>query len=193
MVSIGNEIRNGILWPVGRVNWSADTGWDNLTTLLKAGVAGARAANPPHHPLLVMLHFDEGGNNAGSVRFYDHMVQGGVPFDVIGLSYYPFFHGPVSDMRSNVDDLATRYQKPIVIAESQYPWTLAAGDSTGNFVWQTSQLADGYPDTPGGQVSFYNDLLSIIHEIPNHLAWGCSTGSPSGSPAWAGSRARGHA
>jgi Glycosyl hydrolase family 53 len=43
MVSIGNEIRNGILWPVGEVNWSTDTGWDNLTTLLKAGVAGARS------------------------------------------------------------------------------------------------------------------------------------------------------
>jgi Glycosyl hydrolase family 53/F5/8 type C domain len=36
MVSIGNEIRNGILWPVGQVDWTADTGWDNLTTLLKA-------------------------------------------------------------------------------------------------------------------------------------------------------------
>jgi arabinogalactan endo-1,4-beta-galactosidase len=172
MVSIGNEIRNGILWPVGQVNWSADTGWDNLAALLKAGVAGARAANPPRHQLQVMLHFDEGGNNTDSVRFYDNMVHRGVPFDVIGLSYYPFFHGPVSAMRANVDDLATRYQKPIVIAESQYPWTLAAGDSTGNFVWQTSQLADGYPDTPGGQVSFYNDLLSIIHEIPNHLGAG---------------------
>jgi arabinogalactan endo-1,4-beta-galactosidase len=172
MVSIGNEIRNGILWPVGQVNWTGDTGWDNLTTLLKAGVAGAHAANPPRHRLLVMLHFDEGGNNADSVRFYDHMVSAGVPFDVIGLSYYPFFHGPVIDMRHNVDDLASRYQKPIVIAESQYPWTLAAGDSTGNFVWQTSQLADGYPDTPGGQVSFYNDLLSIVHEIPNHLGAG---------------------
>jgi arabinogalactan endo-1,4-beta-galactosidase len=140
--------------------------------LLKAGVAGARAANPGGHKLLVMLHFDEGGNNADSVRFYDHMVSAGVPFDVIGLSYYTFFHGPVTAMRSNVDDLATRYGKPIVIAESQYSWTLANGDSDGNFVWETSLLSDGYPATPGGQVSFYNDLLSIIHEIPNHLGVG---------------------
>ncbi len=172
MVSIGNEIRNGILWPVGQVDWSADTGWDNLTTLLKAGVAGARTANPAGHKLLVMLHFDEGGNNADSVRFYDHMVSAGVPFDVIGLSYYTFFHGPLTAMRSNVDDLATRYGKPIVVAESQYPWTLAAGDSTGNFVWNSSFVADGYPATPGGQVSFYNDLLSIVHQIPNHLGAG---------------------
>ena len=81
-----------------------------------------------------MLHFDEGGSTADSERFFDHMVAGGVPFDVIGLSYYTFFQGPRADMRANVDALATRYGKPVVIAESQYPWTLANGDSRGNFV-----------------------------------------------------------
>jgi arabinogalactan endo-1,4-beta-galactosidase len=172
MVSIGNEIRNGMLWPIGQVNWSADTGWDNLATLLKAGVAGAHAGNPASHHLQIMLHFDEGGNNADSVRFFDHMVSAGVPFDVIGLSYYSFFHGHLNQMRSNVDALATKYGKPIVIAESQYAWTLAAGDSTGNFVWQTSQLETGYPANPGGQESFYNDALSILAQVPHHLAQG---------------------
>jgi arabinogalactan endo-1,4-beta-galactosidase len=172
MVSIGNEIRNGMLWPIGQVNWSADTGWDNLATLLKAGVAGAHAGNPASHHLQIMLHFDEGGNNADSVRFFDHMVSAGVPFDVIGLSYYTFFHGPLESMRANVDDLATRYRKPIVIAESQYAWTLAGGDSTGNFVWQATQLEPGYPATPAGQLSFYNDLLSILAQVPDHRAIG---------------------
>ncbi|HEX4280903.1 MAG TPA: glycosyl hydrolase 53 family protein, partial [Solirubrobacteraceae bacterium] len=172
MVSIGNEIRNGILWPVGEVDWSSDTGWDNLATLLKAGVTGARAANPRGHKLLVMLHFDEGGNKADSERFYDNIVRERVPFDVIGLSYYPFFHGPLADMRANVDALATRYGKPIVIAESQYPWTLANGDSTGNFVWQSSQVSDGYPASPGGQLSFYNDMLSILAQVPHGLGIG---------------------
>ncbi len=75
MVSIGNEIRNGMLWPVGQVDWTANTGWDNLTTLLKAGVAGARAGNPRRHQLLVMLHFDQGGDNTDSRTFYDNMVS----------------------------------------------------------------------------------------------------------------------
>jgi arabinogalactan endo-1,4-beta-galactosidase len=172
MVSIGNEIRNGILWPVGQVDWTNNTGWDNLTTLLKAGVAGARAGNPAGHRLLIMLHFDQGGNNAMSRTFYDHMVAAGVPFNVIGLSYYSFFHGTLSQMRANVDDLAVRYRKPIAIAESQYAWTLAGGDSTGNFVWQASQLSVGYPASPGGQLSFYNDLLSILAQVPDHRALG---------------------
>ena len=92
---------------------------------------------------------------------------------MIGLSYYSFFHGPVEAMRQNVDELATQYKKPLVIAESQYAWTLAAAnDSTGNFVWQTSQLEPGYPDTPGGQLSFYNDMLSILAQVPDHLGLG---------------------
>jgi arabinogalactan endo-1,4-beta-galactosidase len=173
MVSIGNEIRNGMLWPIGQIDWSTGSGWDNLGALLREGVAGAQAGNPAGHKLLVMLHFDQGGDNAQSVAFFDHILAQHVPFDVIGLSYYPFFHGPVTAMRANVDDLATRYGKPIVIAESQYPWTLAAGnDGTGNFVWQTSQLSAGYPDTPGGQLSFYNDLLSILAQVPEHRGLG---------------------
>ena len=166
MVSIGNEIRNGMLWPTGQVDWTANTGWDNLATLLKAGVAGARAANPPHNPLRVMLHFDQGGDNAQSYTFFHNLVTRGVPFDVIGLSYYPFWHGTLSDLRNNVDKLATQFGKDIVVAETQYGWTLANGDTTGNSLWQANQLAAGYPASPGGQLSLENDVLSILAAIP---------------------------
>ncbi len=187
LASIGNEIRNGILWPVGQVAPSAGTGWDNLATLLKAGVAGARAGNPPGHKLLVMMHYDQGGNNQTSQAFYQNLISRGVPFDVIGLSYYPFFHGTISQMRANVDALATQFGKPIIIAETQYAWTLAngneqPGDSTGNFVWQPSQISAGYPATPGGQLSFVNDELSILAQVPNGLGMGLFYWSPDWIP-----------
>ena len=53
LVSVGNEIRNGILWPVGEINCTSCGGWDNLAQLLKAGVAGAQAGNPAGHKLLI--------------------------------------------------------------------------------------------------------------------------------------------
>src|SRR6266487_3376028 len=134
MVSIGNEIRNGMLWPVGQIDWTANTGWDNLATLLKAGVAGARSANPAHHKQLVMLHYDQGGNNPQATTFFDN--------------------------------LATRFGKDIIIAEMQSAWTLANGDTTGNFVWQASQLEPGYPASAGGQLSLVNDILSILAQAP---------------------------
>jgi arabinogalactan endo-1,4-beta-galactosidase len=183
MVSIGNEIRNGMLWPIGRIDWGTGSGWDNLGMLLRAGVQGAQAANPAGHKLLVMIHFDQGGDNAQSRAFYDHILAQHVRFDVIGLSYYSFFHGPLASMRANVDDLATRYGKPIVIAESQYAWTLAGGDSTGNFVWQASQVEPGYPATPGGQLSFYNDLLSILAQVPDHRGIGLFYWEPEWIPS----------
>jgi arabinogalactan endo-1,4-beta-galactosidase len=188
MVSIGNEIRNGILWPVGEVNDPTNPAdYDNLATLLKAGVAGARAGNPPGHQLLIMMHYDQGGNNALSQAFYQNLVAQGVPFDVIGLSYYPFFHGPISAMRQNVDALATQFHKKIVISETQYPWTLAngnspIGDSTGNFVWEPSQLSPGYPASPGGQLSFVTDELSILAQVPDGLGAGLFYWAPDWIP-----------
>jgi len=182
LVSIGNEIRNGILWPVGQVDWTAGTGWDNLATLLKAGVAGAQAGNPPGHKLQIMMHFDQGGNNQQSQEFYSNLVSRGVPFDVIGLSYYPFFHGTISQLRANVDALAGQFHKPIIIAETQYPWTLANGDSTGNFVWQTSQVSAGYPASPGGQLSFVSDELSILAQVPGGLGDGLFYWAPEWIP-----------
>jgi arabinogalactan endo-1,4-beta-galactosidase len=187
MVSIGNEIRNGILWPVGEVDPTTGAGYDNLATLLKAGVAGARAANPPGHKLLVMMHYDQGGNNQLSQAFYQNLVSRGVPFDVIGLSYYPFFHGTISAMRQNVDALATQFHKPIVIAETQYAWTLAngnnaIGDSTGDFVWETSQISAGYPASPGGQLSFVTDELSILAQVPDGLGAGLFYWAPDWIP-----------
>jgi arabinogalactan endo-1,4-beta-galactosidase len=187
LVSIGNEIRNGILWPVGQVDPSTGAGYDALATLLKAGVAGARAANPAGHRLLIMMHYDQGGNNQLSQAFFQSLVSRSVPFDVIGLSYYPFFHGTLSAMRQNVDALATQFHKPIIIAETQYPWTLAngnspIGDSTGNFVWQTSQLSTGYPASPGGQLSFVSDELSILAQVPDGLGAGLFYWAPDWIP-----------
>jgi arabinogalactan endo-1,4-beta-galactosidase len=187
MASIGNEIRNGILWPAGEVNCTSCGGWDNLAQLLTAGVAGARAGNPPGHKLLIMMHYDQGGDNALSSAFYSALQAHGVPFDVIGLSYYPFFHGAISAMRANVDQLATQFRKPIVIAETQYAWTLAngnspLGDSTGDFVWQASQLSPGYPASPGGQLSFVTDELSILAQVPGGLGAGLFYWAPDWIP-----------
>jgi arabinogalactan endo-1,4-beta-galactosidase len=166
LVSIGNEIRNGIVWPTGQLSTWSDAEWNALGTLLKAGVAGARAGNPRGHKLRVMLHYDQGGDNGGSRAFFDHIKAQGVPYDVIGLSYYSFWHGHLRDLRANVNDLATRYGKDVMIAEIQYAWTLGYGDSTNNFVWEESQLEPGYPASPDGQLSFVNDVLSVLAAVP---------------------------
>jgi arabinogalactan endo-1,4-beta-galactosidase len=182
MVSVGNEIRNGMLWPTGQVDGTANTGYGNLATLLEAGVAGARAGNPEDHKLRIMLHIDHGANNAQSRQFFDQMVARGVPFDAIGLSFYTFWDGPITALRANVNDVALRYGRDVFVAELQYPWTLANGDTLGNFVWQASQLRAGYAASPGGQLSFVNDVLSVLAQVPNGHGGGLFYWSPDWIP-----------
>jgi arabinogalactan endo-1,4-beta-galactosidase len=164
MVAIGNEIRNGMLWPTGQLDWTTGAGWDALGTLLRAGAAGAADAVGPTP--LIQIHFDQGGDNPFSRTFFDNVVAQHVPFDIVGLSYYPFWHGTMTQLRQNVNDLAERYGKDVAIAETQYGWTLDQGDGTGNFLWQESQLVPGYPATPGGQLAFVSDLASILAAVP---------------------------
>ena len=188
LVSIGNEIRNGILWPTGEINCTDCGGWANLAQLLKAGVAAAEAGNPAGHKLLIMMHYDQGGSFALSSAFYSELESYGVPFDVIGLSYYPVLDEPsISGLRANVDGLAAEFGKPIVVAETQYPWTLAngnspLGDSTGDFAWEQSQIEPGYPATPGGQLSFVTDELSILAAAPDGLGAGLFYWAPDWIP-----------
>jgi arabinogalactan endo-1,4-beta-galactosidase len=164
MVQIGNEIRNGMLWPLGWADAWSGAGWDNLGTLLRAGVAGA--ADAPGRTPRIVIHFDQGGDNAFSRVFFDRVVEQAVPFDVVGLSYYPFWHGTLTQLRTNLDDLATRYNKDVMIVETQYGWTLQNGDSLGDFLWLDSQLVPGYPATPGGQIGFVSDLVSALAAVP---------------------------
>jgi arabinogalactan endo-1,4-beta-galactosidase len=188
LVSIGNEIRNGILWPTGEINCTDCGGWASLAQLLKAGVAGAQAGNPAGHRLLIMMHYDQGGSFSLSSAFYSQLESYDVPFDVIGLSYYPVLDEPsISGLRANVDGLAAEFGKPIVISETQYPWTLAngnspVGDSTGDFAWEQSQIEPGYPATPGGQLSFVTDELSILGTAPDGLGAGLFYWAPDWIP-----------
>jgi len=192
LVSIGNEIRNGILWPFGEVNCPASVtdcgGWTGLAQLLKAGVAGVAGARQANPKPLIMMHYDQGGNTSLSQAFYSELETNQVPFDVIGLSYYSILgDGPLAELKANVDNLATVFHKPIMIAETQYPWTLANGnspvnDSTGNFAWEPSQLNPGYPASPGGQFSFLTDEVSIMATAPDGLGAGIFYWAPEWIP-----------
>jgi arabinogalactan endo-1,4-beta-galactosidase len=155
----------------GSYNTTA-TGWSNFGSAAQVWRRGRRRRQPTGPQAPVAIHTDLGGNNARAQAFYSNLEAQGVPFDVIALSYYPIYQGSLSDLRSNVDELATQFGKPIVIAETEYSWTLANGDALGNDTWQASQLIDGYPATPGGQLSMLSDELSILAAVPNGLGAG---------------------
>jgi beta-galactosidase len=109
MVQIGNEINHGMIWPEGSIR-----NLDTLAALVYAGIRGVKAADPG---CPIMLHIALGGQNDESHFFLDNMIHRGVPFDVVGLSYYPKWHGTLADLKYNVDDLARQYNKDIIVVE----------------------------------------------------------------------------
>jgi arabinogalactan endo-1,4-beta-galactosidase len=169
MIQVGNEVTDGMLWPLGQIYQADGAHWAEFAQLEAAGIAGAREANPRGHQLRVMVHIDRGGDNGGSVWFYDHLLAQGVDFDVIGESYYPFWHGSLATLQANLNDLATRYGKDIVVAETAYPWTTGNGDSLANFLTSNDQLPDGtaYPATPQGQAGYFEALRGVLQAVPD--------------------------
>ncbi|HEU5470770.1 MAG TPA: glycosyl hydrolase 53 family protein [Actinophytocola sp.] len=182
MIQVGNEITSGMLFPLGQIYRPDGEHWPEFTTLLKAGITGAREGNPSGNRLEIMVHIDRGGDNGGARYFYDHVLAEGVRFDTIGLSYYPFWHGSLATLRANLADLSNRYRKDLVIVETSYPWTLNNGDTLGNFITSPSQLPDGaaFPATRSGQAAYFEELRNILAAVPG----GRGAGFVDWSPEW---------
>jgi arabinogalactan endo-1,4-beta-galactosidase len=164
MVQIGNEINAGILWSEG----STDN-WSQLAGLLNSGYDAAKAVSSS---TVVALHLAKGGDKAGTEWWFDNAVANGVKFDAIGLSYYGYWHGPLADFQTTLDDAASRYGKPVFVAETAYPFTLAQDDSLENQIDTTGELVSGYPATVAGQTKWMNDVASIVEAVPNHRGLG---------------------
>jgi arabinogalactan endo-1,4-beta-galactosidase len=168
MVQLGNEITCGMLWDDGRVCGALDTPrqWQKLGELLSEGIRGVHAAGDAADSVRIMIHIDRGADAAGSTWFFDNLIAQGIDFDVIGLSYYPWWHGTLEDVAANLDTLALRYGREIVLVETAYPWTLDWEDGMHNIVGLPGQLLPGYPASVSGQEEFLTDLMALVARIP---------------------------
>lgn len=177
-VQVGNELNSGMLWPYGK-NW-ADTGetvggFDGLAALLKAGIAGIKAAESAAgatSSAKIILHLAKGGDNGAFRWWFDAITQRNVAFDVIGVSYYPYWHGTLTALQTNLDDMVSRYSKPVMVVETAYAFTTDNGDSLGNNFSASDVTAGGYPATPAGQQQFLRDLRTVLSKVPNSQGLG---------------------
>ncbi|HYP87498.1 MAG TPA: arabinogalactan endo-1,4-beta-galactosidase [Polyangiaceae bacterium] len=162
MMQIGNELNAGMLWPDGHTYDPPN--WDNLAGFLTAGYQAVKACSPSTK---VMLHLANGGDNGLYRWWFDNITQRNVPFDVIGFSYYGYWHGSLGDLQRNLNDVSARYGKDVVVAETAYPFTLGFEDNQSNAIGLESQLVPGYPASPEGQARNLRDVLSIVRAVPN--------------------------
>jgi arabinogalactan endo-1,4-beta-galactosidase len=159
LAQLGNEINGGMLWPDGR--WD---NWDGLAALLTAGSNATKAASPRTK---VVLHLAEGGNNGGHRWWFDNAVSRGVPFDIIAVSQYVYWHGPLGYLQANLNDLTARYDKPVMMVETAYGFTLAEQDHETNIFNASLAAAGGYPATPEGQAKALRDMFTTVASVDN--------------------------
>jgi arabinogalactan endo-1,4-beta-galactosidase len=153
MVQIGNEIINGMLWPDGKL----PENWDNFAQLVYAGVNGVDAGRGNNPRPKIMIHIDRGGDLKRTKAFFDKLDSYDVPYDIIGQSYYPWWHGSLNDLRRNMEFMAANYQKDIIVVEAAY------NSHPGNYV---NKLAP-FPESPEGQRDFLDELNRVVMETPN--------------------------
>ena len=163
-VQVGNEITSGLLWPEGEVGGSYDTPtqWSQLAQLLNAAMQGVRDATGTNVPKII-IHIDQGGNWPTTKWFFDNLIQTQhVQFDLIGESYYPFFQAPLTSLNACLTNAAARYGKPLLVAETAFPWT--------NSYWTTNIY--GIPGTTNGQVQYVAALAKTVLGVPGSLSAG---------------------
>jgi arabinogalactan endo-1,4-beta-galactosidase len=153
MVQIGNEITNGMMWPDGRL----PQGWDNFAALIKAGIAGVEAGKGNLPKPLIMIHIDKGGDKVKTKAFFDKLDAYRVDYDVIGQSYYPWWHGSILDLHDNLVFMAHEYHKDIIVVEAAYNWM------PGEYTKKPAP----FPETPEGQSDFLNELNRMVLATPD--------------------------
>jgi len=165
-VQIGNEITVGFCWPKGRLVYGDPSSWTRLGKLVKAGISAVHEVKSPTS-IATIIHIDRGGDNIGARDFVDHLTAEGVRFDVLGLSYYPWWHGHIDALKQNLDDLSKRYSFKILIAETAYPWEITPNVSGSELFNDPTKLEIGYPASPEGQKQFLNTIEAITRSVPN--------------------------
>lgn len=185
MVQIGNEVIWGMLWDDGRVGGYFDTDeqWSKFTDLLKVGILAVRDCLCEGEVVKIMIHAHVATDNEQCRWFIDNLISRKVDFDIIGLSYYPWWpeFESLTKLRDNMNDLAQRYGKDINIVETAYPWTLSSYDDTPNHFNSRNpnhQLMPDYPATAAGQGSFLKDLMTAVKNVSNGKGSGIFYWSP---------------
>ena len=159
-VQVGNEIPGGMLWPDGSTN-----NWAQLAQLLNKGYEATKAVNAK---IKVIVHVDEGNNNEKFRWFFDKATEHQVKYDVIGLSYYPFwikkdYSETIADLQNNLNDMASRYQKEVMVVEV---------GGVDEQVQNTKELLAA--------------TIKAVRAVPDHKGLGVLYWEPQGAKSWSG-------
>ena len=181
MIQTGNEISYGMMWgqPTDAGSklkrcWpsSPADNWTRFTNLLKQATKACRDECPDAK---IILHVErtsvsqqnDNKNHSALSNFYKKMKEASIDYDIIGLSYYPYFHGAISELEGAINLLEKDYSdKSIMVVEFGYPYAWKVGGTTYDYTAK-------YPYSDEGQKAITADVVTMLkkHENVNGLFW----------------------
>jgi arabinogalactan endo-1,4-beta-galactosidase len=160
-VQVGNEIPGGMLWPEGSTQNFAQ-----LAQLITKGYEAVKVVSPTSK---VIVHLDRGNDSALYRDFFDKLTSYGGRFDVIGMSYYPYwlkqdYTASIANLGANLRDMVSRYPgKEVVVAE-------VGGDYLA--VQNTFDMLVA--------------VQQAVRAVPQHKGLGVFYWEPEGAKSWSG-------
>ncbi|MGF7144543.1 arabinogalactan endo-1,4-beta-galactosidase [Anaerotaenia torta] len=164
VVQIGNEITNGLLWPDGK---SDNT--EGMASLLKAGISAVKEFDPN---IKILLHLDFGTDNEMYRKWFTNIAPYDLEFDIIGMSYYPYWNGSIEDLVQNMNDISQTFQKDVLVAETAIGYTTDSLGCNGLVFSEEMEKKAGFPATKAGQEQFLKELCDGIRKVKNHRGIG---------------------
>ncbi len=156
MVQVGNEVNYGM---------AGVKGASNVNKLMEAGCKAVRDVSKIYnHEMKIVVHYTRITEPANIYMLVKTLVESELDFDIVGLSYYPFWDGTMANMQDVVQQIQKRYNKQVVIAETSYCYTAEDGDGSGNSLVGSADAVPGYPATVQGQTSMIRDVIAAANE-----------------------------
>lgn len=188
MVQIGNEINSGVLNGL-----SSDVDFKENVALLKSGIDAVRAVEGEitnnADKVKIMIHLAEGGKADTFDWYFSELEKRELKYDIIGLSYYPFWHGTFADVQKTMNEVSNKFQKDVIIAETSYPFSYKNGDAHGNIIGSDEALHVGgadFPATVQGQYDAIAGIMDMIADVPENRGAGFFYWEPAWIPAGVG-------
>ncbi len=157
MVQIGNETTQGI---------AGENSWQNMARLYNAG---SRAVRDFSDDIPVAIHYTNPENSyIKTLADFLHDYQ--VDYDVFATSYYPCWHGSLSNLTDVLDYAAQKYNKLAMVAETSYPYTLTDSDGHGNTIAEGNNNTGEnmlWDFTPQGQADEVRAVMNAVNEVKN--------------------------
>ena len=156
MVQVGNEINNGM---------AGEYYLPNVTQLLKSGTKAVREiADTYDKDIQVVIHYTNIESNGEIDSLASNLQNNDVDYDIMGLSYYPFWDGSFDNMQRISKYIQKTYNKKVMIAETSYCYTSEDGDGSGNSLVGTDDIVKGYPATVQSQATMVRDVCAAANE-----------------------------